>query len=156
MDRWMDRPSYRDARSHLKIQHIWVGKVGKLARCTSRYLFYHVWDLLAFLDVTSHLYRRVCPSVRQSAHWSDRLLLNKASWPTMRPRVWSLFTQLFACCLVKKSLLSVSYWLEWRFMKKCVIFCYFDESVTDRQTDRPTHGRTDRSSCNDARSHLKN
>ena len=36
-------------------------------------------------------------------------------------------------------------------MKKCVIFSYFDESVTDRRTNGPT----DRPSYRDARSHLK-
>ena len=44
-------------------------------------------------------------------------------------------------------------------MKKCAIFCYFDESVNDRQTDGWTDGwtdgRTDRPSYRDARSHLK-
>ena len=40
-------------------------------------------------------------------------------------------------------------------MKKCAIFSYFDESVTDRQTDGPTDRRTDRPSYRDARTHLK-
>ena len=44
--------------------------------------------------------------------------------------------------MVDKSFLNVSDWLEQRFVKKCAIFCYFDESVTDRQTDGPTDGQT--------------
>ena len=47
------------------------------------------------------------------------------------------------CGMVDESLLNVSHWLEQRFVKKCAIFSYFDESVTDGPTDRRTDGRTD-------------
>ena len=40
-------------------------------------------------------------------------------------------------------------------MKKCAIFCYFDESMMDGRTDRRTNRRTDRPCYRDARSHLK-
>ena len=49
--------------------------------------------------------------------------------------------------MVDESFFNVSHWLEYRLVKKCTIFSYFDKSVTDRQadgrTDRQTNGQTD-------------
>ena len=55
MDGRTDRPSYRDAWTHLKtFQNEWT-------------LFFNLsLRLLCFLDATKHLYKRVCPSVRPS------------------------------------------------------------------------------------------
>ena len=39
-------------------------------------------------------------------------------------------------------------------MKKCTIFRYFDESMTDGRTDRQTNGQTGRPSYRDMRSNL--
>ena len=48
-------------------------------------------------------------------------------------------------CVPKQK--PLEHWLEQRIAKKCVVFSFFNESVTDRPTDRrtdgPTDGRTD-------------
>ena len=102
-----------------------------------------LWAL--FLDASSHLYMRVCPSVGPSVR------------PSVGPLVGHAFVknkgnQHFRATYCHRMYIRPS----WSFLYiKFSISCIFHKSVTYGRTDGPTDGRTDTPSYRDARTHLK-
>ena len=54
-------------------------------------------------------------------------------------RVWSIFALHFERYMFVVSFLRVFHWLEKRIVKKCIVFSFFNKSVTEEQTNWRTN-----------------
>ena len=75
-----------------------------------------------FLDALSHLYKRVCPSVRQSVCPSVRLLLRRSIHPSVRRSVGHTRVETMQKCRFRPKLLSVR---ARTHLMPCIRPCYF-------------------------------